>query len=301
MNKLNQIAALGLIAFGMTFMGCMEQSGPTANNPQAGTPVVVKMNVAMDPVNSLAKGSLISLKKLIIVVASTTTPDTVRDTILTTGSPHISATSTTAQSVGVNFTLKPLRSYTITATTKDNNDSTIHTASTTSGVLLDGDTAIVTLPLTSRFSMYQASVLMPDSLKSTVAGTSKEIININRIVMLVDGNVKKDTTDLTQAFYVPKVNAVVNYDYVPVGSHTIILEAFGPMVGPDSSWPNTAPLYTSNAITVNVTAGTDFSVATPDTLFWTGPTSGTGFITAQIGKVGTVVITAPTFSTVTGL
>ena len=301
MLKLNQIAALGLMTIGMTFMGCMEQSGsPTANNSASDKSVVLNANMAIDPVNSLAKGSLITLKKLIVVVASTTTPDTIRDTVLAQTLNTVS-TLPSGQQIPLHFTLKPLRNYTVTATTRDNNDSVIHTATTSTGVLNDGDTAIVNLTLSSRFSMYQASLLMPDSLKSTVVGTSKEIININRIVMLVDGVVKKDTTDQTQAFYVPKVNAVVNYDYVPVGSHTIVLEAFGPMIGPDSSWPNTAPLYTSNSITVNVVAGVDQTVATPDTLFWTGPTTGTGFITANIGRVGTVIINAPTYSTVTNL
>ena len=169
MFNVKKIAALGLMAVGMTFVGCMEQTGTTASSQDA-QPVTMSIRVGLDPVGSLAKASLITLKKLIIVLNSNT-GDTIRDTITTSTTPAISGTSTSPQTISKNYTLKPLRIWTVTATTKDLLDTVIHTASVSTGTPInDGDTAHVNLTLSSRFSMYQANFLIPDSISSSVGG-----------------------------------------------------------------------------------------------------------------------------------
>jgi hypothetical protein len=293
MKTLNKIAALGLMVVGMTFVGCMENTTPTSTSNSDAAAPVIQLKVGLDAVQSLGKGSLITLKKLIVVIGSTTTPDTIRDTITATTTPSLNTVSTLTGGQTINLVfpgMKPLRNYNVTATVKDNNDSVTHTMTRSIGILYDGDTALVNLSMSSRFTMYKASLLMPDSISSSVVGTFKEVINIKRLVMQIDGVNAKDTTDQTSTYYTPKVNAVINDDYVPVGSHTVVLEAFGPMVGPDSSWNIANPLYKSNSITLNVAAGSDSTFATNDTLIWQGPTTSTGNITAVIGKVGTVTI-----------
>jgi hypothetical protein len=284
MVKLNKIAAISLMAVGMTFVGCMEQTSSPTPASQDTPSVVMSVKVGMDPVNTLAKASLISLKKLILVLASNTN-DTIRDTITTTTTPAISATSTSPQTVNVNFTLKPLRTWKVIATTKDLNDTVIHVDTVVTPVLNDGDTAHVAMTLSSRFSMYQAQFMIPDSISSSVVGTVKQVVNINRLVLMIDGVVKKDSTVSPGPFYAPKVNAVLGYDYVPVGNHTVQLLAYGPMY----SWPIGSALYTSAVTPINnVLVGNDSTTAI--TLAWTGPTTGTGAIAATIGKVGKVTI-----------
>ncbi len=286
MFNVKKIAALGpiaLMAAGMTFVGCMEQGAPSVQNDK---PVLMSVKVGVDPVNSLAKGSLISLKKLIVVLSTTDT--TIRDTTLV-GSNGFVATSTAGQTIIKNYVLKPLRVWTITATTKDNLDTVIHTATvSTVTPLNDGDTAAVVLNLSSRFSMYQAQFAIPDSIKSSVSGTSKQIVNINRLVLKIDGAAVKDSTAGT--VFTPLATAILSYDYVPVGTHTAQLLAYGPMY----SWNAANPLYTSPLDTLNVAAGVNDTVGI--TLAWTGPTTGTGNIKAIIGPVGNVVVkgTLPT-------
>jgi hypothetical protein len=282
MFKLNKIAALGLMAVGMTFVGCMEQTSSTA--PQANTSkqgAVMSVRVGLDPVNALAKSATISLKKLILVLSTNDT--TIRDTITTSTTPALSATSTLAQIISKGYTLKPLRVWKLVATTKDNLDSVIHMDSVTTGELFDGDTAKINLTLSSHFSMYQAQFLIPDSISSTLTGL-KQIVNINRIVLKVDGNTVRDSTVVGSTYFTPKVNALLNYDYITVGSHNVILLAYGPMI----TWNAANALYTSASTPINVAAGVDSTIAI--TLNWTGPTTNSGTVTATIGKVGTVII-----------
>ena len=285
MFNVKKIAALGLMAVGMTFVGCMEQTGSTTATSGDAQPVTMSIRVGLDPVNSLAKASLITLKKLIIVL-NLNTGDTIRDTITTSTTPAISGTSTSPQTISKNYTLKPLRIWTITATTKDLLDTVIHTASVSTGTPInDGDTAHVNLTLSSRFSMYQAQFLIPDSISSSVVGTVKQVVNINRLVLMIDGVSKKDSTVSPGPYYTKLVNAVIGYDYVPVGNHTVQLLAYGPMY----AWNVATPLYTSSVTPINnVLAGSDSTTAI--TLAWTGPTTNTGAMSATIGKVGKVTI-----------
>jgi hypothetical protein len=285
-KKITALGPIALIAVGLNFVGCMDQtSAPSAQDDNT-QPVVMSVRVALDPVNSLAKASLISLKALILQFSSNT-GDTLRDTITTTTTPNISATATSPQTVSKNYTLKPLRTWKVIAKTWDLNDSIIHIDTVTTGVLNDGDTAHVSLSLSSRFSMYQAQFMIPDSISSSVAGTVKQVVNINRLVLMIDSVVKKDTTVSPGPYYTKLVNAVIGYDYVPVGNHTVQLLAYGPMY----SWNIADPLYSSASIPINnVLAGSDSTTAI--TLAWKGPTTGVGSITATIGKVGKVTINA---------
>ena len=55
------------------------------------------------------------------------------------------------------------------------------------------------------------------------------------------------------------------------------------------SWDVANPLF-SGTQTINVGAGSDSTVAM--TLAWVGPTTGTGHLSAVIGKVGKVTVNA---------
>ena len=261
----------------------MESANSPSLSTQAANPAAMHIRVGVDSVHNLAKTTTISLNKLIIVLTSST-QDTLRDTITTSTTPALSATSTTAQTITKNYTLKPLRTWKVIATTKDLKDSVIHRDSATTPALTAADTANVTLTLSSKFSMYDAKFLtIPNSISSSVSGTTKQVLHLNRLVLVVDGVTKVDSTVSPGPYFTALATAILSYDYVTVGSHTIQLLAYGPMY----SWNTANPLY-SGSVVINSTAGNDATQAL--TLAWVGPTTGTGHIAATIGKVGKVTV-----------
>ena len=282
-STLKKLAITALIAAGLNFVGCMEQSsGASAGNTNNQT-TALHIRIGVDPVRVLAKTNTISLSKMIVVLTSNTS-DTIRDTITSSTTPSLSATSTSAQTITKDYTLKPLRTWKLVATTKDLNDSVIHIDSATTPVLYAADTANVSLSLSSRFTMYDARFLtIPDSINSAVVGTSKQVLHLNRLVLKVDGVTKVDSTVAPGPYFTALATAVLSYDYVTVGSHSIQLLAYGPMY----SWNTANPLF-SGTQTINVGAGLDSTVAM--TLAWVGPTTGTGHLSAVIGKVGKVTV-----------
>ena len=283
--NLKQIAALTLTVVGLNLVGCMESSNSPAAPSTSSNAAALHIRVGVDPVhNVLAKTTTISLSKLIVVLTSSAL-DTIRDTITTSTSPALSATSTTAQTVAKNYTLKPLRTWKVVATTKDSKDSVIHRDSATTPTLNVADTANISLSLSSRFSMYEAQFLsIPDSISSSTSGTTKQVLHLNRLVLIVDGVTKVDSTVAPGPYFTALATAVLSYDYVTVGSHTIQLLAYGPMY----SWNVANPLY-SGSVVINSTAGVD--ATQPLTLSWVGPTTGTGSLSATVGKVGKVTVT----------
>lgn len=280
--NLKQTATTALLALALNLVGCME-SGTSPSTTSNAAPAALHIRVGVDPVNTLAKTTTISLNKLIVVLTSST-QDTIRDTITSSTTPALSATSTVAQTILKNYTLKPLRTWKVIATTKDLKDSVIHKDSATTPALNAADTANVTLTLSSHFSMYDAKFLtIPDSISSSVSGTTKQVLHLNRLVLIVDGVTKVDSTVSPGPYFAALATAVLSYDYVTVGSHTIQMLAYGPMF----SWNTASPLY-SGSVVINSTAGVD--ATQPLTLSWVGPTTGTGHLSATIGKVGKVTV-----------
>lgn len=276
---LKTLAATALVSFGL--VGCFGDSSSAPNTNSQGAALHIRMGV--DPVNTLKKTSVISLSKLIVVLTSSAN-DTLRDTLTSSTSPALSATSTVAQTVTKDYTLSPLRTWKIVATTKDARDSVIHRDSATTPTLYDADTVSVALSLSSRFVMYDARFLsLPDSISSATAGTVKQVLRLNRLVLKVDGVTKVDSTVSPGPYFTALATAVLSYDYVTTGSHTIQLLAYGPMY----SWNTANPLF-SGSTTISVGAGVDSTVAM--NLAWVGPTTGTGHIAATVGKVGKVTL-----------
>lgn len=235
---------------------------------------VVKSTVVLGKVGVLSKTSAINLQKLILTaVSSATPPDTVRDTATVTGNSQVTVLRV--------LTLAPLRNWTVSAVSKDAKDSVIHQGSASSFFVKPADTAEVTLNLASRFSMYQANFnTLPDSISSSVSGTGKDKLNLNRVTLLVDGVVKADSV-LSSGFFSGNQSVSVFWDYIAPGSHTVTLEAYGVL------HTYSGKLY-SGSQTFTSTSGTDDTRSV--TLNWVGPTTGTGKLTVTIGKVGKVTI-----------
>jgi hypothetical protein len=235
---------------------------------------VVKSSVMLGKVGALGKGSAINLQKLILTAVSSASPaDTVRDTATISGNDAVTVLRT--------LTLKPLRNWVITAKSLDAKDSIIHSGSTSSFFVKPADTTGVTLNLTSRFSMYQANFnSLPDSISSSTSGTGKDKLNLNRVVLKVDGVIMSDSV-LATGFYTAGQNVSVFFDYITPGAHSVTLEAYGVL--------NTyAGILYSGSSSFTVAAGIDETKAV--TLNWMGPTTGTGKLTVIIGKVGKVIV-----------
>jgi len=268
------IAALAPLALLHCGSNPTTASDPGAKDPTQEAAGTVKATLLLGKVGSLSKTSAINLQKLILEAVSSASPaDTVRDTATVTGNDAVTVLRT--------LTLKPLRNWTVNAKTLDAKDSVIHAGSSASFFVKPADTAAVSLNLTSRFEMYQANFnTLPDSIASTVSGTGKDKLNLNRVVLKVDGVIRGDSV-LASGYFTGGANVSLYFDYITLGSHTVTLEAYGIL------HTYTGLLY-SGSSTFSVTAGNDDTRAV--TLGWVGPTTGTGKLTVVIGKVGKVII-----------
>jgi hypothetical protein len=180
-----------------------------------------------------------------------------------------------------NRTLTALRTWKIVVTSRDRLDSTIHRDSASIPAMYAGDTAIVNLNLSSRFSMYEANFLtLPDSIQSATPSQPKQKLCIKRLVLKVDGvSVRDSITPLT--CFAAASSPKLSYDYVRTGSRVIRMLAYGPMNYYNDS------LY-AGSTTINAAVGVDSTVSL--NLSWVGPTTGVGRLNATLGRVGKVTI-----------
>jgi hypothetical protein len=252
-------------------------SGPSSvagKSDQQEINATVKSTVVLGKVGVLSKASTITLTKLVLTaVSSATPPDTVRDTSTVSGNSQVSVLRV--------LTLAPLRNWVVNAKSMDGKDSVIHSGASSSFFVKPADTADVSLNLTSRFAMYEARFnSLPDSISSSLPGTGKDKLNLNRVVLLVDGVIKADSV-LASGYFAGNQSVNVFWDYITPGTHTVTLEAYGTL------HTFSGKLY-SGASTFAVTAGNDDTRSV--TLNWVGPTTGTGKLTVTLGKVGKVIV-----------
>jgi hypothetical protein len=264
---------IGLIVPAL-FVNCGQNPASLADQGGKETNATVQSTIVLGKVGALGKGSAINLSKLVLTAVSTSTPpDTVRDTAAVSGNAQVTVLRT--------LTLAPLRTWVVSAKSLDAKDSVIHSGSSASFFVKPADTAEVSLNLASRFAMYEARFnSLPDSISSSVSGTGKDKLNINRVVLLVDGVVKADSA-LASGFFSANQSVNVFWDYITPGSHTVTLEAYGVL------HDFTGKLY-SGASTFTVAAGNDDTRNVA--LGWVGPTTGTGKLTVTLGKVGKVIV-----------
>lgn len=247
---------------------------PDGKVPAAEADGAVHATLLLGKVGALSKASTIDLRKLILEAVSSATPaDTVKDTATVSGNSAVTVLRT--------LTLKPLRNWTVSAKTLDAQDSVVHQGTTAPFFVKPADTSAVSLNLTSRFAMYQANFnTLPDSISSTASGTGKDKLNLNRMVLKVDGVVKSDSL-LASGYFAGGANVSLYFDYITPGSHTVTLEAYGAL-------HTYSGLLYSGSSTFSVSAGNDDTRSV--TLNWVGPTTGTGKLTVTLGKVGKVIV-----------
>lgn len=264
---------IGLIAPAL-FVNCGKNPTSVADKRGEEKNAAVQSTIVLGKVGALSKGSAISLSRLVLTAVSTSTPpDTVRDTVAVSGNAQVTVLRT--------LTLAPLRTWVVNAKSLDAKDSVVHSGSSASFFVKPADTAEVSLNLASRFAMYEARFnSLPDSISSSASGTGKDKLNINRVVLLVDGVIKADSA-LASGFFSAGQNVNVFWDYITPGNHTVTLEAYGTL------HTFTGMLY-SGASTFTVTAGNDDTRNV--SLGWVGPTTGTGKLSVTLGKVGKVIV-----------
>jgi len=271
---------------GLTLTGCFFQQGPSNDNQS----VVVGVHVAVPQMSTLAKAATIKLSGMTVILTSDV-GDTIVD-FIAPGSNGLVASVSTNQSVQKYYSVKPLRKWKLRAITSDSTNShVIHDDSTAlSAVLYVGDTVTLALNMNAKYEMYVANFNnLPDSISSGTNGTVKEKINFHELKVNIDSSI---TLDSIRTYFTGPLNRLT-YDYVPVGSHRVILSAYG------TFGSHTSPdlLLYNDTTTINVGPGVDTTVTR--VLTYRGPGSGsdstnryggTGRIIVNIGKVGTVTI-----------
>jgi len=293
-SSLKKTIFAGALAAGLTLTGCFFEQGPS----QDGQKSVVGVRVAVPKgYSDLAKASTITLSKMYItLISDVTVPDTIRDTITPSTIPALQTSTASNQTVAKYYTVKPLRKWKLLATTIDANNQVIHDSATGfSPTLYIGDTATLNLSMNAKFEMYRANFNnLPDSLSSSTAGTVKQKVWFHRLTMNIDGTNRADSS---KSWF--SGSPQLAYDYVPVGTHTVVLTAYGRL---DTTKADVL-LYNDTA-SITVGPGVDTTITRP--LVYRGPgaggvNGGTGAVSVTIGKVGIVVINASENGTISGL
>lgn len=273
---------LALLVGASVLAGCYVSEPIPDHREEPGDRIALNMRMGVGGVSALHKSSAITLSRLVLVLTSSSN-DTIRDTITSSTTPSLNPVSTTGQILAKSYSLKALRSWKIVATSRDALDSVIHRDSVTIPALYAGDMADVNLNFSSRFSMYEAKFLsLPDSIQSSVASQPKQALCVNRLVLRIDNVIVRDSTSSTPCFQ-DSVTHTLAYDYVHTGSRQVELAAYGDM----NYWPTDSALY-RGVTTINAGSGLDSTVAL--TLNWVGPTTGVGELHATMGKVGKITI-----------
>ncbi len=216
-HSVQLILAVGLFPVLLLLVGCFDSGTSPRSKRAFSVDPVLKLRVGMAGLKSLAKSSDISLDKLVIVLSSSAN-DTIRDTLTSLTTPALNPLSTNPQTIAKPYALKALRTWKVVVTSRDVLDSVIHRDSALIPVLYAGDTAVANLNLSARYSMYAATFLsIPDSI-SSASGTHKQKLNIDRLVLKINGTVERDSAPDPGPYFASGIPYVLDYDYVPTGT-----------------------------------------------------------------------------------
>jgi hypothetical protein len=270
-RKISSIKAVLALSGALALGGCFGTGAEEDKSPAQEQDGVVKSDFILGKVGVLSKTATINLRRVYFTLTSSA-GETIQDSADATGNEQVIITKT--------WTLKPLRTWTITARSKDGKDSVIHQGTTNSFFVKPADTVSVNLSLVSRFTMYEARFqALPDSVSSSASGTGKDKVNLGQLTLKIDNVTRADS--VKTGYFAGAQTVVLYYDYITTGSHTVVLEASGKL----NSFEGV--LYRGSA-TFNVAAGADETRAV--TLDWVGPTTGSGKLTVTLGRVGKVQV-----------
>ena len=263
------------------FIACGQVNFFPEHRPRAAAFVTVNLGVIGVDTLKLAKTGISRgpepLKNLIVTFTSDV--DTIVDTLDDHSKPAINIHSTSAQTVTKKYRLFTDREWKVRAVTRDVNDSIIHVDSLILPFFHDGDTLRVSLNMSSRYSTYDIGVPnLPDSVYDE--NGVKRALCVQRLVLKVDGVIVLDTSVAPGCFVAPLEMA---YNYIPLGTRSIELLAYGELDGVAKD----TPLFTGNTSLVATNEG---GSSTTLTMAWSGPANGTASILVNIAKVIRVIL-----------
>lgn len=246
--------------------------GDHARDPAYTAPA--RLTVQLGQVGALSKSASIVMRRLLLTVVSNAVPaDTVRDTVPLGG-------ANAAQTLKRVVKLKPKLGWVLKARAFDQRDSMVHSGTSALFTPKPGDTAEVSLNLDSRYVMYQAVFAkLPATVNANAEGTERAAINFNRVLLKIDGQTKADSA--VAGFFTPGQDVALNFDYVPAGTHSVTLEAYGIIGGFQGLLFSGSGSFTS-------APGEDGS--NPIALVWAGPDTGISRFTVILGRVGRVTV-----------
>jgi hypothetical protein len=280
------MVALGAIALTGCFgSGTSSVAGPSDDS--FGTVVIQAKTSNVNKLSKpgLGKASVISLDSLIVTaISNAATPDTVV-VRLAAGENGFVSNASADQNISIELTLKALRSWTISAITKDANDSVVQTGSVAVNNLLAGQNRTVNLEANPVWAMYKAKFNFPDSIFSPT-GLFGQKVNLSKIELIIDGNVVADLSNSFEA----DTDYEVAYDYVSVNATNVSLKVYGTLEGASAPWNAQSLLYSKTTAISGLSTTNVNNVS----LNWVGPTGGAADLTVQIGKVGTYEIVGET-------
>ncbi len=249
----------------LTIINCSHDS-PVVPEPESGS---LKVSVHLSEVGRLAKRTVINLEYCQIKLFASE-EDTIVDSLPLSGNGQASLATIFPGLVAG-------KEWTVSVTSFDINDSTIHYGTTNALVIAD-DTTVVTLNIAPAFSMLRANFFpIRDS--------------VDRIELKVDGGIKDDSLFLAQALLGDTLT--LSYDYLPANGnlgfvHHIELGAYGVLNG-----ERKLLYYGDTSIQVYPSMNTSLRLS----LFWTGdtitpPDTTPGALTMQVvlGTIATVNI-----------
>ncbi|GEM_PF-5724502 len=252
---------LALIVFGMAaiFSACMK----TEKNPtsiQAESTGSAQVMIRTGKIGALAKGSSIELSILEVTLTAMGEPP-ITDSFPMSGSGTANFLHTFSE-------LASLKTWTLTAVSKDLAGKVIHSGSTTF-IPLPRKTVDVSLSLNANYSMLRANFFpLRDST--------------TRVQLLVNHEKVRDSLFAKQS----KVGDTLSLflDYLKTGANEIEMDVFG------DAWGFDTLLYTDTK-TLDIIAGKDTSYSF--SLKWVGPRNpppGQASMAVTLGAVGTVTV-----------
>lgn len=300
--------ALGVVALGaFSLTACMSSGsnvGPEANANNATVFVTAKMK----NVNTLSKPGLAKLTPITLTTLRITAVSDIagakvldEDSVVveyavgaSIGDTVFSDLATIDQEFSVELSLRPLRSWTITVETIDDEDSVIQTGTANLGTLFAGQIKGLTVNATALYNNYEATFNFADSITSESGTISRQDIKITSYSIEIASETAADTaavlangvtTGVNHKLGIYKVDAALATSTVD----SVVIKVYGFLPqGPDFGGTASAPilLYSGTKALGALSA----SSATSVVLAWQGPTTGVADLNVTISKVGTIEI-----------
>lgn len=317
-NSIKKLA-LGVIALGaFSLTACMSSGssvGPEANSAEKAT---VFVTAKMKNVNTLGKPGLaklspITLTTLRITAISNVVPGSSLDTVVHTfavgdtisGNDTLSHDAEVTQNFAARLDLTPLRSWTITVETLDDEGSVIQAGTKSLGVLYAGEIKTLGVDAFSLYNNYKANFNFADSITSYTGTVSRQEITITSFSMEIAADFAVDSAADFNAGVATNVAHTLNIFKVDTAlggassAQSVYLNVYGYLPQADSSLGGTASapilLYSGSKLLKELSSAS----ATNVDLEWKGPTMGkVEDLTISISKVGTIEIDAVTPPTV---